>query len=72
MCAEDDTMKSASEIQELFVSKGVDITKPMVMTCGAGIMASLVYANAKKAGFSGALYLYDGSFSEYKARSSQE
>jgi len=72
MLAEDGTIKSASELQELFTSKGADCSKPMVMSCMAGILSSLSYAAAVKAGFAGPLYMYDGSFSEYKDKKAKE
>lgn len=56
----------------MFIAKGVDLSKPMVMSCMAGVMASMGYAGAVKAGFSGPLYLYDGSFSEFKDKSTKE
>lgn len=56
----------------MFVSKGVDLSKPMVMTCMAGVLSSLAYACAKKAGFQGPIYFYDGSFSEYKDMKAKE
>ena len=72
MLAEDGTTKSAGEIQELFQSKGADVSRPMVMSCMAGVLSSLSYACAVKAGFQGPLYLYDGSYSEYRDKSAKE
>ena len=72
MLAEDGTIKSATELQELFASKGADGTKPMVMTCMAGVLSSLAYACAIKAGFTGQLYFYDGSWSEFKDKKAKE
>ena len=42
------------------------------MSCMAGVLSSLSYACAVKAGFQGPLYLYDGSYSEYKDKSAKE
>ena len=72
MLAEDGTIKSSTELQELFSSKGADGTKPMVMTCMAGVLSSLGFACAIKAGFTGQLYFYDGSWSEFKDKKAKE
>lgn len=50
LLAEDGTTKSVDEIKEIFTSKGVDMTKPVAFSCGGGIMATLGYACAVKAG----------------------
>ena len=65
-------MRSAEEIKGIFESKGVDVTRPMVFTCGGGVMTTMAYAGAVKAGFTGALHMYDGSWSEYNVRKTQE
>ena len=72
MLAGDGTIKSAEELRELFESKGVDVSKPMAFSCAAGILSSLSYACATKANFSGQLYFYDGSWSEYADKQSKE
>ena len=65
-------MRSAEEIKGIFESKGVDTTRPMVFTCGGGVMTTMAYAGAVKAGFTGALHMYDGSWAEYNSRKTQE
>jgi len=72
MLGPDGATKSAGEISTLFESKGVDVSKAMVFSCGAGCMATLAYATAVKAGFTGQLYLYDGSWAEYSIRKAKE
>jgi len=72
MIGPDGCTKSAGELSELFHSKGVDVSKPMVFTCGGGVMATLAYACAVKAGFTGQLHVYDGSWSEYSDRKAKE
>ena len=72
MLTAEGTTKSPQELKELFESKGVDVTKPMAFTCAAGVLSSLSYACAVKANFPGALYFYDGSWSEYGARQKAE
>ena len=61
-------MRSGEEIKGIFESKGVDVSKPIVFTCGGGIMTTMAFAGAVKAGFTGKLHMYDGSFSEYSHR----
>eukprot|EP00351_Strombidinopsis_sp_SopsisLIS2011_P003126 CAMPEP_0116880612 /NCGR_PEP_ID=MMETSP0463-20121206/12545_1 /TAXON_ID=181622 /ORGANISM="Strombidinopsis sp, Strain SopsisLIS2011" /LENGTH=60 /DNA_ID=CAMNT_0004531373 /DNA_START=623 /DNA_END=802 /DNA_ORIENTATION=- len=41
---QDNSYKSPSEIKEAFESKGVDLNKPMIFTCGGGIMATVLYS----------------------------
>ena len=72
LLAEDGTTKSAEQIKEIFESKGVDVNKPMIMSCTAGILSSLGYACAVKAKLPGALFFYDGSWSEYAAMKAKE
>lgn len=68
---EDGATKSSEQIAALFTDKGVDPSKPMVFTCGAGIMATMGYACAMKAKFEGPFYVYDGSWSEFSKRSQE-
>lgn len=64
-------MKSAEEIKQIFESQGPSVLqKKSVFTCGGAITAcidalayNMVYGDEKKFG------IYDGSFSEYSARS---
>ena len=72
MVGPDGCIKSAGELRELFESKGVDVSKPMVFTCNRGVTATLAYACAVKAGFTGQLHVYNGSWSEYSDRKAKE
>ena len=65
---EDGTIKPDNELRELYEAKGVDLSKPMVFSCGGGIMATLSYMTALHANLSSQVYVYDGSWSEYNAR----
>ncbi len=53
MLGPDGAIKSAAELNEMFQSKGVDVSKPIVFSCGGGVMATLGYACALKAGITG-------------------
>jgi thiosulfate/3-mercaptopyruvate sulfurtransferase len=47
---------------------GVDLSKPMVFTCGDGLMATIGRNAAEKAGATGERAVYDGSWAEYSMR----
>lgn len=60
----DGTLKPAAELRAAFQSAGIDITKPIVTSCGSGVTAavlSLALAILGKAEHG----LYDGSWSEW-------
>ena len=69
---EDGTIKPENEIRELYQEKGVDLAKPIVFSCGGGIMASMAYACLKQANVETDIYLYDGSWSEYEVKKAKE
>ena len=69
---ENGLVKSEGELRALYEGQGVDVAKPMVFSCGGGIMASLAYQCAIQANFGAEIYLYDGSWSEYKDKISKE
>ncbi|MAY87086.1 MAG: 3-mercaptopyruvate sulfurtransferase [Pseudooceanicola sp.] len=63
---DDATMKSPEEIRAVFQAVGVDLSKPVITTCGSGVTAavlSLALEHAGKPDHS----LYDGSWSEWGA-----
>ena len=60
----DGTLKSETELEKVFDSAGIDITKPVVTSCGSGVTAAilslgLTTLNAKDHA------LYDGSWVEW-------
>ena len=67
----DGTLKSADDLRKAFDGAGVDLSKPMVFTCGGGIMATVGYHAARIAGATGSTAVYDGSWNEYSVRSKQ-
>ena len=61
----DNTWKTGEALQAAFDASGIDLSKPLVTTCGSGITASGLLFGAHLLGADGALY--DGSWSEWGA-----
>jgi thiosulfate/3-mercaptopyruvate sulfurtransferase len=62
----DGTLKSASELERLFAEAGVDLSKPVVASCGSGVTASVLVLALAQIGHRRAA-VYDGSWSEWGA-----
>jgi thiosulfate/3-mercaptopyruvate sulfurtransferase len=60
----DGTYKSADEIRAAFTAAGVDLTQPVVTTCGGGVTAAVLLFALERAGKHD-VALYDGSWSEW-------
>ena len=60
------TLKSKEEIARVFAIAGVDITKPVVTTCGSGVTAAILSLGLTLIGARDHA-LYDGSWSEWGA-----
>ena len=58
-------MKSPEEMALIFRDAGVDITRPMILSCGSGVTACFINLALKCVGASGPVSVYDGSFSEW-------
>ena len=60
-------LKSADELQSLFMEKGVDLGKDMVASCGSGVSACIlalsVYVSSNKD-----IPVYDGSWTEWATK----
>jgi thiosulfate/3-mercaptopyruvate sulfurtransferase len=62
----DGTLKTVPEIERLFEEAGVDLSKPVVASCGSGITASVLALGLAEIGHRRAA-VYDGSWSEWGA-----
>src|SRR5882757_7277911 len=57
-------MKPIDELRKAFAGAGVDMTKPIVTTCGSGVSALVLTLALYRLGVRGSA-LYDGSWSEW-------
>ena len=62
----DNSWKRGDALREAFDQAGVDLSKPMVTTCGSGVTAAVVLFGAHLLGKDD-VRLYDGSWSEWGA-----
>jgi thiosulfate/3-mercaptopyruvate sulfurtransferase len=62
----DNSIKQGEALREAFQAAGVDLSKPMVATCGSGITACVLLFGAHLLGKAD-VQLYDGSWSEWGA-----
>jgi len=60
-------LKSGPALAAAFAARGVDLSKPMIMTCGSGVTAAMLALAAEEAGGKVA-GLYDGSWAEWGGR----
>ena len=61
---DDKTMKSAAEITAAFEAAGVDLSKPVITTCGSGVTAAILALGLARIGHD-SWSLYDGSWAEW-------
>jgi thiosulfate/3-mercaptopyruvate sulfurtransferase len=60
----DGTMRSPDELRQLFAAAGVDVTRPVVASCGSGVTACAVVHALEVIGQRDTR-VYDGSWAEY-------
>ena len=60
-------LKPESELRALFAQAGVDLTQPVVATCGSGVTAVVLILALTSLGVREAT-LYDGSWGEWGSR----
>jgi len=60
----DGTLKPDAELTAIFKAQGVDLTKPVITSCGSGVTASVLSLALQKIGHTNHT-LYDGSWSEW-------
>ncbi len=65
--AKDGQLRSAEELSQIFVAAGVDLTGPLVTTCGSGVTAAALTLALETIGHANHK-LYDGSWSEWGSR----
>ncbi|HEY4203015.1 MAG TPA: 3-mercaptopyruvate sulfurtransferase [Devosiaceae bacterium] len=64
----DGRMRSPEELRRIFTEARVDLTQPLVTTCGSGITASVLALGLEIAGAQ-QVAVYDGSWTEWGGRS---
>lgn len=67
LIAEDGRMRPAAELREAFEAAGVDLSAPIVTTCGSGVSAALLALALARLGID-QVPVYDGSWSEWGGR----
>lgn len=60
------SLKPPAEVKAIFEAAGIDCSKPLVMTCGGGVMATIVQMAAAEQGCNN-VSVYDGSWAEFSA-----
>ena len=65
---DDGTLKDEAGLRAAFEGAGVDLTRPVITTCGSGVTASVLFLALTRLGHAD-VSLYDGSWSEWGAYS---
>jgi thiosulfate/3-mercaptopyruvate sulfurtransferase len=61
---DDNTMKSPDDLRVVFEAAGVDMSMPVITSCGSGITAAIINLALAHIG-SNNHFLYDGSWAEW-------
>lgn len=64
LLASDGTLKSPDDIRDAFTSAGIDLSKPVITSCGSGVTAAVLTLGLTLAGVRDHA-LYDGSWTEW-------
>ena len=64
---QDGRLRPQEELEAVFAQKGVDLSQPMICSCGSGITAALIALALARIGRDDAA-VYDGSWAEWGAR----
>jgi thiosulfate/3-mercaptopyruvate sulfurtransferase len=64
---ENGSLASPEKLKAAFAAGGVDITKPVVTSCGSGVSAAILWLALDSLGHT-PKSLYDGSWSEWAAK----
>jgi thiosulfate/3-mercaptopyruvate sulfurtransferase len=65
---EDGRLVAADRVREIFRSAGVDLSGPLITTCGSGVSAAVLALALARAGRTD-VAVYDGSWTEWGGRS---
>ncbi|MGO9134384.1 MAG: 3-mercaptopyruvate sulfurtransferase [Methylovirgula sp.] len=64
---ENGEMRSPSDVAALFTRAGVDLSRPIITSCGSGVTAAILLLALETTGKQG-IVLYDGSWTEWGGR----